>query len=127
MTQNARAIAWMILAMAFFALGDAAIKVAAAHIPVLQAVLVVGMGSLLLFAGLARMRSEPLGAPEFFLPRVIFRNVAEAMGMIAFSSPEQSFNVARPNKVKLQAAQVTGGLDRDRAIRLKWPHHYQPR
>ena len=86
MTRNTRAIGWMVLSMACFALSDAMIRIASEHIPVLQSVLAVTGGCLVLFWAMAYRAGVPIFSPNFFHPGVLMRNGAEALGMIAFST-----------------------------------------
>lgn len=86
MTQNGRAIGWMVLAMAAFALSDAMIKLAAGHMPVFQAITLIGIGALLIFWVLALARGDQLVTPLFFHRYVMLRNLAEAVGFIGFST-----------------------------------------
>jgi drug/metabolite transporter (DMT)-like permease len=51
---------FMVLAMALFALEDAAVKAASAHLPVSQILVLFGLGGVVLFAAAARLRQEPI-------------------------------------------------------------------
>ena len=86
MTSNARAITWMVVAMAAFALSDAMIKLAADHMPVFQAITLIGFGALVIFWVMALMRSDRLASPMFFHRYVMLRNATEAIGFIGFST-----------------------------------------
>lgn len=83
MTENQRGSLLMVAAMAAFALEDMFIKSAAARLPVGQVLIVFGLGGMLIFGVLARMRGEQIFGR---MDRVIWvRSGFEIMGRLCFT------------------------------------------
>jgi hypothetical protein len=72
--ENLRAIGWMVLAMAAFAVEDALIKQIALSLPTGQILIVLGIGGSLVFGLLARRHGIVLISPVLRHPAVIARN-----------------------------------------------------
>ncbi|MEO1676597.1 MAG: DMT family transporter [Pseudomonadota bacterium] len=77
---NARGIALMVVAMAFFALADLAIKLSAGSLDQAQVIFILGASGFVTFAGLAMLRGERLLTPLALHPAVLARNVSEILG-----------------------------------------------
>ena len=74
----------MVLAMLGFAVEDMLIKQMAGALPVGQILATLGLGGVLLFAPLARLRTGPGLFDSLTQPRVMLRNAFEAVGTIGF-------------------------------------------
>ena len=81
--ENLRGIAWMILAMATFALADMFIVLAADSLPAGQVVLMFGLLGTPLLAGYARLRGVTLLSSVFWSRPILIRNAAEIWGTMA--------------------------------------------
>lgn len=79
---NLRGILLMVLAMAFFAIADAFVKVSAAFLSPAQVLFFLNAGGLILFTLLAILRREPLWDRRIFAPALILRYVSEVIGMV---------------------------------------------
>lgn len=77
---NLRGIALMVIAMAFFALGDMTIKWAAEALPLGQVLLILGTGGGLVFAAMTRLQRHRVLTRDFLHRGVILRNAAEIGG-----------------------------------------------
>jgi len=77
--------AWMISAMAFFAIEDAFVKTASVTLPVSQLLILFGAGGAALFAGLALVRQEPLFLAEVKSPVMWARAGFEVVGRLFFA------------------------------------------
>ena len=83
LSENARGGALMVFAMAFFAVADAAIKAASAHVTQGMLVMAMGIGNGLIFAALARARGVPVLSRGALLAPVMARNGVEIVATIA--------------------------------------------
>jgi drug/metabolite transporter (DMT)-like permease len=79
---NLRGIILMILAMAFFALGDMLIKWAALVMPVAQIMAIMGAGGALAFVAITRASGVAPLAGDFFNPAILLRNSCEIIGTL---------------------------------------------
>ena len=113
---NLRPILLMITAMAFFALGDSAIKLAARAIPAGQVLAAIGLFGGIAFALMTRAQGHRILAPDFLHPAVIVRNLAEitgtlsmvtALSLVALSTTSAILQ-ATPLAVTLGAAVILG-------------------
>jgi drug/metabolite transporter (DMT)-like permease len=80
--ENLRGIAWMVAAMALFAVEDALIKAAVATVPLGQIMLSIGLGGSVVFVALARARGIRLIDPVVLSRPVLIRNASEIVGTI---------------------------------------------
>lgn len=81
MNNAPRGITLMVLSMAFFAVEDTFIKLAAAQLPLGEIIAILGLIGMLFFATLARVQGRPgLIARGFFAPAVVARNLGEMVG-----------------------------------------------
>ena len=81
---NIAGAAWMIAAMAAFAVEDALVKAVAAHLPVGQILVLFGLGGAALFAAIARRRGEPLLTPDVLSPAMRVRVLFEITGRLFY-------------------------------------------
>ncbi|WP_255415622.1 DMT family transporter [Tropicimonas sp. IMCC34043] len=85
LSDNLRGAAFMVAAMAGFALEDMSLKGAAQSLPVGQVMMLFGLGGTLAFALLARQKGEPLLHPDMVAPRMLLRMVAESTGRLFYT------------------------------------------
>ena len=83
-SDNLRGILLMVASMAFFAIEDMFLKIAAADLPTGQIVLISGVFGVPFFAWLARRSGRSILAAEALHPAVLVRGVAEMVGSIAY-------------------------------------------
>ena len=76
--------AWMIAAMACFAIEDALLKAASVAIPIWQILILFGVGGTLIFAGVARARGTRLMQPDVFSTPMKVRAVFEILGRLFY-------------------------------------------
>ncbi|CUH43633.1 carboxylate/amino acid/amine transporter [Ruegeria atlantica] len=76
--------AWMIGAMACFALEDALLKAAAVALPVWQILVLFGLGGALIFACVAMARGTRLLQPDVLSPAMKIRAVFEILGRLFY-------------------------------------------
>jgi len=81
--ENLRGIAWMVLAMATFALADMFIVLTSRTLPAGQVVVMFGVFGAPLLAAYALSRGVPLISPVFLSRPVLVRNLAEIWGTMA--------------------------------------------
>ncbi len=81
---NLTGIALIVLSMAAFAIEDALIKAASAHVPPGQIIVTIGLGGTAIFGTRALMRGVPLFGPALRNPMVLLRNLGEMLGTGAF-------------------------------------------
>ena len=86
MTETARAILLMVVAMALFALEDMFIKILAGHLPLGQILVMLGIGGFLIFGGQVWAQGERLLTRDLLVPSVIVRMLGEALGTIGFAT-----------------------------------------
>lgn len=84
-TDNARGALFMTLAMAAFAVEDAAIKAAASDIPIGQALLIFGLAGCFAFILMARCAGERVINPAMASPVIIVRSACEVGGRLFFA------------------------------------------
>ncbi len=84
MKENLRGSAWMVAAMAVFAVEDALIKRLGATVPIGQLLALVGVGGTCVFAALARANARPLVTRVALSRPVVLRNVGEMVASAAF-------------------------------------------
>ena len=77
--------AFMILAMALFAVEDAFIKSAARSLPVGEVLMLFGLGGALVFGTLARLRGLPLFVPDLLSRPMCIRAVFEVSGRLFYT------------------------------------------
>ena len=82
--ENLRCIAFMILAMAGFAIEDAVIKKLSLTMPVSQILLLMGFTGIVAFGLLAKIRKVQLLASEVYNPWFIARTLSELAAVIFF-------------------------------------------
>ncbi|SNT74442.1 DMT family transporter [Paracoccus seriniphilus] len=84
MTPNARAALLMTLSMASFSCEDTLLKLLSRDIPTGQLLLLVGLAGMLLFGLWLAFSPEGLEWRFLYVPKVLLRNLAEAVAGIAF-------------------------------------------
>lgn len=81
---NPRGAAFMVAAMAFFAVEDACLKAAAASLPVSEILILFGSTGVVVFSVLAMLAHEnPLPA-NVFSPLMLARSISEIMGRLFY-------------------------------------------
>ncbi|MEM1065806.1 MAG: DMT family transporter [Pseudomonadota bacterium] len=81
---NLMGAAWMVAAMALFAVEDVFLKVAAAALPVGQILILFGLGGAAVFAVVARIRGARLFVAEAAAPAMRVRAVFEIFGRLFY-------------------------------------------
>lgn len=81
---NLAGSAWMIAAMAVFAIEDAFIKAASVTLPVGQVLVVFGLGGALVFAALALFNKEPLYTADVVSRPMCIRVIFEIIGRLFY-------------------------------------------
>ena len=84
-SDNLRGAAWMVAAMAGFALEDMLIKLASAQMPVGQVVLIFGLGGMVVFAGLTARAGQGLWHPAMRSRAMVARSLSEVVGRLFFA------------------------------------------
>lgn len=79
-----RGILWMVAAMAGFALEDSLVKIAARSLPPGEVLLLLGLGGMLVFAGLARRDRTPLFGPDVLSRTMVVRAVFEVIARLFY-------------------------------------------
>jgi len=82
--ENLRGSAWMVAAMAAFAVEDALIKQLGSALPIGQVVALIGAGGTLVFASLARAVSRAVITRAAWSRPVLLRNLGEMIATAAF-------------------------------------------
>ena len=77
---NLHSITLMIAAMGFFTIADLLIKIASETMPVGQVMLVLGLGSTIVFLILMRMKKEPVLLAPLLQPAMLLRNSGDFIG-----------------------------------------------
>lgn len=86
MTENARAILFMVIAMALFAVEDMFIKLLAGAIPLGQILVLLGVGGTVIFGAIALSQGDRLVSRDLLAPSVMLRMLGEALGTIGFAT-----------------------------------------
>lgn len=86
MTESGRAILFMVVSMALFALEDMFIKLLSGRVPLGQILVLLGIGGTLIFGGLALWRGDRLISRDILAPSVALRMTGEALGTIGFAT-----------------------------------------
>ncbi len=82
---NLRGSLFMVLAMLAFTLEDVFIKAAAAHISLGQVMVTFGLGGLLVFVAMARLRGEVILHPQAFGRAMAWRALFEITGRVCYT------------------------------------------
>jgi len=81
MSANLKSIMLMIIAMGCLTLTDMLIKIASQTLPIGQVMITYGIGALVVFWGLLRIKGEPIQLSPLTNPAVIWRNVGDLIAM----------------------------------------------
>ena len=81
MSVNLKSIILMIIAMGCLTLTDLLIKIASQTFPIGQVMISYGVGSLIVFWGLLRIKGEPIRLSPLTNPTVIFRNIGDLIAL----------------------------------------------
>ena len=81
MSVNLKSIILMIIAMGCLTLTDLLIKIASQTFPIGQVMISYGVGSLIIFWGLLRIKGEPIRLSPLTNPTVIFRNIGDLIAL----------------------------------------------
>jgi len=81
MSANLKSIMLMIIAMGCLTLTDMLIKIASQSLPIGQVMITYGIGALVVFSGLLRIKGEPIQLSPLTNPAVIWRNVGDLIAM----------------------------------------------
>nr|WP_318272846.1 DMT family transporter [Paracoccus saliphilus] len=82
--QNLVGAAWMIAAMAAFAVEDALVKAVSAALPIGQILIVFGLGGAAIFAAIARRQGDALMTPDVVSPAMRVRVLFEITGRLFY-------------------------------------------
>ena len=85
MQDNLKGAAWMVAAMAGFAVEDMLIKLAARDMPVGQVVLIFGLGGMVVFAALVARAGQGLWHPAMASRAMVARSLSEVIGRLFFA------------------------------------------
>ncbi|MEM9385449.1 MAG: DMT family transporter [Pseudomonadota bacterium] len=83
---NLRAIIFMVVSMAAFALEDLFIKKASGSLPIGEIVMILSIGGAIVFGSRCYLRGAPLLSADFLHPLVVARNVAEVLATVCYVS-----------------------------------------
>ena len=83
-SENFNCIAYMVIAMAGFAIEDAIIKQLSLTMPISEILMLIGFGGLLTFFSLAKVRAVPLLTPQLKKPWFVVRTLSELIAAICF-------------------------------------------
>lgn len=86
MTETARAILFMVIAMALFALEDMFIKLLSGRVALGQILVLLGVGGTAIFGGIAIWQGHKLISRDIVTPSVVVRMIGEALGTIGFAT-----------------------------------------
>ena len=86
MSPNLRGAGLMTLAMLCFAIEDAVIKMLSGALPVVQIIVLLGIGGAIIMAVACRLQRQPLLPPELKTRSVVIRNIGEVIGTLGFVS-----------------------------------------
>ena len=75
---------WMIASMAIFAIEDAFVKAASNALPVVQILIIFGLGGAVMFASMARLNNEPLFIKDVVSRPMRIRVVFEIIGRLFY-------------------------------------------
>ena len=81
MSANLKSIMLMITAMGCLTLTDMLIKIASQSLPIGQVMITYGIGALVVFWGLLRIKGEPIQLSPLSNPAVIWRNVGDLIAI----------------------------------------------
>ena len=81
MSVNLKSIIFMIIAMGCLSLTDLLIKLASQTLPIGQVMISYGVGSLIVFWGLLRIKGESIRLSPLTNPTVIFRNIGDLIAL----------------------------------------------
>ena len=81
MSANLKSIMLMIIAMGCLTLTDMLIKIVSQTLPIGQVMITYGIGALVVFWGLLRIKREPIQLSPLANPAVIWRNVGDLIAM----------------------------------------------
>ena len=81
MSVNLKSIIFMIIAMGCLTLTDLLIKVASQTLPIGQVMISYGVGSLIVFWALLRIKGESIRLSPLTNPTVIFRNIGDLIAL----------------------------------------------
>ena len=81
MSVNLKSIIFMIIAMGCLTLTDLLIKVASQTLPIGQVMISYGVGSLIVFWALLRIKGESIRLAQLTNPTVIFRNIGDLIDL----------------------------------------------
>ncbi len=82
---NLRGAAWMVAAMAGFAVEDMLIKLAAQQLPVGQVIITFGLGGLAVFSALTLRAGQPILHGAIRSRAMVLRSVSEVVGRLFFA------------------------------------------
>ena len=82
--ENTKAIAFLSLSMALFAVDDMFIKLASSEVGAGQILTIQSLLGALYFAWLARIRSQPITREALFSRPILLRHASEATGAVCF-------------------------------------------
>ena len=81
MSANLKSITLMVIAMGCLTLTDLLIKIASQTLPIGQVMISYGVGSLIVFWALLRIKGEPIWLSPLTNPTVIFRNIGDLIAL----------------------------------------------
>lgn len=82
--ENLRGIAFMLVAMVFFAIADMFIKMTGGRLPTSEVIFLMGVVGTIVFAIWTGLRREPLFSMDVFDRAVLLRNFGEILGTLGF-------------------------------------------
>lgn len=83
-SQNLTGSLWMIAAMAAFSIEDAFVKVATKTLPIGEVLILFGLGGMLIYIGVLRIKREPLFIPDVLSRPMLIRAVFEVTGRLFY-------------------------------------------
>ncbi len=81
MSANLKSIMLMVIAMGCLTMTDMLIKIASQKLPIGQVMIFYGMGALVVFWGLLRIKGESIPLSSLTNPAVVWRNIGDLIAM----------------------------------------------
>ncbi|UYV38876.1 DMT family transporter [Rhodobacteraceae bacterium D3-12] len=109
-SDNGRGIALMVIAMGFFALTDACVKLGAEAMPKGQVLFFLGLGGAVIFSLLTYFKGHKVIARDFATWPMMLRNGSDVAGTFCFMTALATVGIALPSAILQATPLVVTGL-----------------